>query len=305
MALRLYANSLSPFARKVRITLYEKAVEFDTVEIERGSQRAELLRINPRGEVPALVDGETVVTGSAVICDYLEDVHPRPALLPSAPSARSRCRALERVADTHTDGLQFLCFLLAVRRRELRNQYPQVPSALSDAVRRHYAFLDRELDGPDYLAGEFSRADVALVPHLTSLVYLGEPLPDGCRRLRSWLDRVRRRPSVERDAAQALAAWERATTSADPFFRADRIHWRGERVEWAIRLGLGTWLAGEIELTKGDSVPLLHAATAAWSLFPQLAPLGRALRARRSESRLLPATLGPRVWHSRHPCAER
>jgi beta-glucosidase len=83
MALRLYASSLSPFARKVKITLYEKGAAFDAIEIERGAQRAELLAINPRGEVPALVDGETVVAGSSLICDYLEDVIPRPALLPS------------------------------------------------------------------------------------------------------------------------------------------------------------------------------------------------------------------------------
>ena len=246
MALRLYANSLSPFVRKVRITLYEKAVEFVTVEIERGAQRAELLRINPRGEVPALVDGETVVTGSATICDYLEDVFPRPPLLPAAPAARARCRTLEHVADTHTDALQFLCFLLTVRRHELRDEYPQVPGALSEAVRRHYVFLDRELDGREYFAEEFSRADIALVPHLTSLVYLGEPLADACPRLRGWLDRVRRRRSVERDGAQAVAAWERTATNPDPFFRSDRIHWRGERVEWALRLGFGDWLAREV-----------------------------------------------------------
>jgi hypothetical protein len=77
-------------------------------------------------------------------------------------------------------------------------------------------------------------------------VYLGQPVPDGCMRLRSWLDRMRRRSSVERDAREALAAWERAGASSDSFFRADRIHWRGERVEWALRLGLGTWLAGEV-----------------------------------------------------------
>jgi glutathione S-transferase len=255
MALRLYANSLSPFVRKVRLVLYEKAVEFDTVEIERGSQRDELLSINPRGEVPALVDGETVVSGSALICDYLEDVHPRPALLPSSPAARARCRAVEQAADTGTDALQFLCHLLAVRRRELRDEYPQVAGALADAVARHYAFLDRELGGHDYFVGELSRADLALVPQLTSLVYLGEPVPEGCVRLRGWLDRMRRRPSVERDAAQALAAWERAATSSDPFFRADRVHWRGERVEWAVRLGLGRWLAGELEAGRAYFSP--------------------------------------------------
>ena len=103
MALRLYANSLSPFVRKVRITLYEKAVAFDALEIERGSQRAELLRINPRGEVPALVDAETVVTGSAMICDYLEDLHPRTALLPAAPP-RAPAAARSRAGGRHAHG---------------------------------------------------------------------------------------------------------------------------------------------------------------------------------------------------------
>ena len=246
MPLRLYANSLSPFVRKVRITLYEKGLEFDTVEVERGAQRAELLRVNPRGEVPALVDGDVVVTGSAMICDFLEDVRPRPALLPAAPAARARCRALERVADTQTDALQFLCFLLAARRPELREERPDVAAALSDAVARHLEVLDRALDG-EWFAGAFSRADIALLPHVASLVYLGQRVPDGCEGLRGWLGRARQRPSVERDAAQALAAWERAQVNDDPFFRADRIHWRGERVEWALRLGLGDWLAREID----------------------------------------------------------
>lgn len=250
MVLRLYANSLSPFVRKVRVVLYEKGAAFDTVEIERGAQREELLRVNPRGEVPALVDGETVVNGSAAICDYLEDVLPEPPLLPAAPAARARCRALEHLADTQTDALQFLSFLFAVRRPELRDEEPGAAASLSAAVQRHFAALDRELDGREWLAGEFSRADVAHLPHLTSLVYLGERISSGCGRLRAWVDRMRRRPSVERDAAQAMVAWEGARGSDDPFFRADRIHWRGERVEWAVRLGLAAWLAREVEASR-------------------------------------------------------
>jgi len=246
MALRLYANSLSPFVRKVRITLYEKGVDFDAVEIERGAQRVELLRVNPRGEVPALADGDVVVTGSSTICDYVEERFPRPPLLPSEPSARARCRTLEHVADTHTDALQFLTFLVAVRRPELRAEYPEVAPALSAAIGRHWAALETQLGARDYFVDELSRADIALLPHVTSLGHLGEPVPEACASLRTWLDRMGGRPSVRRDGAQALGAWERATTSADPFFRADRIHWRGERVEWAVRLGLGDWLAREV-----------------------------------------------------------
>jgi glutathione S-transferase len=261
MALRLYANSLSPFVRKVRIALYEKGVDFDAVEIDSGSRRAELLRINPRGEVPALVDDDTVVTGSSAICDYLEDTFPQPALLPSDPAERARCKSFEYMADTHTDVLQFFSFLFAVRRPELRERYAAAPLMVADAVRRHYVFLDRQLGGRDHFVRELSRADVAFVPHLTSLAHLGEPIPDGCASLRRWLGHMLERPSVQRDAAQALSAWEAAATNPDPFFRTDRIHWRGERVEWAVRLGLGTWLVGEVEAGRAyfspapDAVP--------------------------------------------------
>lgn len=253
--LRLYANSVSPFVRKVRITLYEKGVDFETVEIERGSQRDDLLRINPRGEVPALEDDATIVTGSASICDYLEDKFPRPPLLPSSPQERARCRSLEHIADSHTDALQFLLFLLAVRRPDLREDHPDALPALSRQVARHYLLLDRALAGRDYFFHNLSRADVALVPHLTSLEYLAQPVPDGCARLRSWLVRITLRPSVRRDAEQALAALEKTAANPDPFFRSDRIHWRGERVEWAVRLGLGAWLVREVEAGRAYFSP--------------------------------------------------
>jgi len=247
MALRLYANSVSPFVRKVRIALYEKALDFEAVEIDSGARRAELLAINPRGEVPALLDGDAIVTGSAAICDYIEHKFPQPPLLPPAPAPRARCRWLESIADTHTDVLQFLLFLLAVRRPELCREYPAALPRLSDAVHRQHAFLNHELIDRDYLVGAFSLADVAFVPHLTSLAHLGEPVPDTRPHLRAWLARMLVRPSVERDAAQALAAYEASAACSDPFFRSDRIHWRGDRVEAAIRLGLGPWLLAEVE----------------------------------------------------------
>jgi glutathione S-transferase len=245
--LLLYGNSLSPFVRKVRITLLEKGAEFDTIELAHGADRAELLRVNPRGEVPVLVDADAVVSGSSIICDYLEDELPHPPLLPAAPAERAHCRMLERVADTETDVLQFFVFLVRVRRPELAAEFPSVQAKVSHAVERHFDVLDKQLSTREYFTGRFSRADIAFVPHLTSLVQLGETIPERCTSLRSWMERMLLRPSVQRDAAHALAAWEAAAADTDPFFRSDRIHWRGERVEWAMRFGLGAWLVSEVE----------------------------------------------------------
>src|SRR5262249_56102734 len=55
--------------------------------------------INPKGQVPCLVDGDLVLYDSTVILEYLEDRHPVPELMPREPAARARCRLLELEAD--------------------------------------------------------------------------------------------------------------------------------------------------------------------------------------------------------------
>jgi len=64
--LTLYDDAFSPYARKVRIALYEKDVPFERVRALHGDcNRTDFLHVNPRAEVPALVAG---TTGHAVAC---------------------------------------------------------------------------------------------------------------------------------------------------------------------------------------------------------------------------------------------
>jgi glutathione S-transferase len=78
-------NSVHSF--KVRVVLREKGVEWTD------------LRLNPNGVVPTLVhDGEAVLE-SSIICQYLDDLFPDPALLPAAPRPRGRCRAWLKYFD--------------------------------------------------------------------------------------------------------------------------------------------------------------------------------------------------------------
>ncbi len=64
----LYDNAFSPYAFKVRATLYEKGIDHEKHEIRHASDREKLLAVNPRGEVPAITHGTALVYDSAVIC---------------------------------------------------------------------------------------------------------------------------------------------------------------------------------------------------------------------------------------------
>lgn len=70
----LYHLFLSPFCRKVRIALAEKALPFELKNENTAERRAEFLRLNPAGEVPVLVEPDgVVVCGAGPICEYLEE----------------------------------------------------------------------------------------------------------------------------------------------------------------------------------------------------------------------------------------
>ncbi len=72
--------------------------------IGSGQVDGEFAAANPRGEVPALLDGDAAIFDSTVILEYIEDKWPTPALLPAGPIDRARVRMLEDVMDTHFEG---------------------------------------------------------------------------------------------------------------------------------------------------------------------------------------------------------
>lgn len=105
--MKLYSYWRSSTAYRVRIALNLKEVAFDTVGVDlvAGAQRsASYAALNPGQSVPTLVreDG-TVLTQSIAILEWLEETYPKPALLPSDPSARAQVRAaaLGIASDIH------------------------------------------------------------------------------------------------------------------------------------------------------------------------------------------------------------
>src|SRR5258707_4282705 len=72
----LYHLTLSPFARKLRVVLAEKNLEF-TLKLEKvWERRPEFLALNPAGEVPVLIEPDgTVLAGTQAIVEYLDEAY--------------------------------------------------------------------------------------------------------------------------------------------------------------------------------------------------------------------------------------
>lgn len=93
----LYGYFRSSAAYRVRIALNLKGLANDNhfIHLQKNDQLSDdYARLNPQKQVPALVDDGTMLTQSLAIIEYLDETHPSPAFLPSAPAERARVRAL-------------------------------------------------------------------------------------------------------------------------------------------------------------------------------------------------------------------
>lgn len=104
--MKLYDYWRSSAAYRVRIALNLKGLAYEQapVDLRAGGQRAEdYLALNPQGLVPFFIDGDLAIGQSLAIIDYLEEIHPEPALLPADPALRARVRALAQIiaCDIH------------------------------------------------------------------------------------------------------------------------------------------------------------------------------------------------------------
>ena len=101
----LYSGPLSLFARKVEIALAEKQLAFERVFVPftqtmgYAPKHKAVLKANPKGQVPVLVDGDLTLYDSTIIIEYLDEAYPAFPLLPREPVARALTRLLELEAD--------------------------------------------------------------------------------------------------------------------------------------------------------------------------------------------------------------
>jgi maleylpyruvate isomerase len=98
--MKLYLNEISSAASRVRIALALKGISVETQQVEilgseAESRQADYRRINPLGLVPALeTDNGILISQSLAIIEYLDELRPEPALLPTAPVERALARSI-------------------------------------------------------------------------------------------------------------------------------------------------------------------------------------------------------------------
>jgi GST-like protein len=207
-------------ARKVLIFLEEADLAYTThiVDIGRGDQFAPgFLAISPNNKIPAIVDrdgpgGEPYpVFESGAILLYLAEKTGR--FLPTEPRGRH-------------DVIQWLMFQMGGVgpmfgqcnhfRRYARETIPYAVERYTNECRRLYAVLDRRLEGRDFVAGDYSIADMALFPWVRTFDWRDQD-PDQVPNVKGWVERIAARPAVDR----ALAALAKSPRSGP----IDEAHW--------------------------------------------------------------------------------
>jgi maleylpyruvate isomerase len=180
----LYGHAVSSASYRVRIALALKGLQVGTVllDLRAGEQKLEeYLQVNSQGLVPALaLDDGTVLTQSIAIIEYLDETHPDPPLLPGAPEARARVRALAQSITCDVHPLNNLRVL-----QYLENEFHQDKTA-RDSWYRHWIklgfdALERRLER-EAATGRFCHgdaptlADVCLVPQVANARRFGVDL---------------------------------------------------------------------------------------------------------------------------------
>ena len=203
--MKIFSGPLSMFGAKVEIAAREKGIDFELVMVPfdpvRGydPRHPDVLRINPKRQVPVLIDGDLELFDSTQIFEYLEDLGIGPALWPAQPAARALARQLEHRSDE-------VYFPHVIRLMTLEEAPDETAAkAACDAAAQYYRDMERTLGTREFLAGTYSFADIAFYMAQLFGERKGAPMTSETPRLLAWRDRMTKRPAVRKVAGAMVA----------------------------------------------------------------------------------------------------
>jgi len=199
--LKIYGVPISVHTRKVIVAALEKKLAFENEPVIPFNPPPGWDKLSPTGKIPVVADGDFELADSSVICAYLEQTHPEPALFPQSPKDRARALWLEEYCDgtLFREVVHGLFFQNVIRPKILKQEtdHAAVAAILNQALPKVLGYLE-SVAGDGFLVGNrFGIADIALTSNLVNYHYLGYRI-DAARfpRLGNHFRRLCRQPSI-------------------------------------------------------------------------------------------------------------
>lgn len=219
MALELWWGSGSPFSWRALLALEYKQLEYVSHQVQFAKQEhksPQLLKMNPRGRVPVLKDGDYVCFESLAILEYLDRKYPeRPLYGTSAAEAGTIVRVICEYQSYAEEHITKIIYAILFQGVESRTE--EIERALG-CVTAEARTLEERLATRQWLVGEsFSAADIVVFPGIQSLLRALE---------RREAQELRARVLPLEANFPALAAWIRRVEALPGYERTYPPHWR-------------------------------------------------------------------------------
>jgi glutathione S-transferase len=163
----VYGSLLSPYVRKVLMTLQLKNIQYDFQELHplKDTDKQKLKQLNPLGKIPVYQEDDFIISDSSVICAYLDKKYPQHNIIPNSPQLLANSLWYEEYSDTKLTPAIVTIFVNKITKLKL-NLPPDdnaIKHGLEIELPEIFNYLDQAIASKKYFINEsISIADISI-----------------------------------------------------------------------------------------------------------------------------------------------
>ncbi len=226
----IIGSHVSPYVRKVLVALAIKGIAHEVDPITPFYGNDDFSRLSPLRRIPVLIDGDLVLNDSTIICEYLDEVHPEPPLMPRGAADRAKARWLEEFADSRLGDLIIwrLFFAKVVAPRVFKREPDLADVAQVNDIELPAAldWIEGQAPGEGFLFGRVCTGEIGLGCFFRNAALAGWEIdPKRWPRAAAWVARVQAIPEFA-----ATMPMETAILTSKTHERRDALIAAGARI---------------------------------------------------------------------------